>query len=136
MTYAEELHALGDETLYVRLLKVRERFPRDFDAKDYDRRRDAWEAEVAAIDSEIDRRGAVPPVWWSAAVGVPVKPNGSGRALRIVGWAAAYLAACAIAVVVFGGPTLAITFWFTVLAGGAWAFIVTAAPDRHRRSRR
>lgn len=136
MSYAEELLTLGDETLYVRLLKVHERYPRDYDARDYDQRRDAWEAEIAAVNAEIDRRGVAPPAWWNAAMGVPVKPNRSGRALRFAAWITAYLAACAAAIALFGGPALAVTFWFTVLAGGAWILVQNAVSDRQRRRSR
>lgn len=125
--------SVGDEVLYVRLLRVKERFPRDVDAGDYDRRRDAWEAEHAAIEAEISRRGASPPPWWNAANGVPTRPRRRWRlpVLLLLG----YVSVSAVAIAAFGGPAVAVVFWTTVLGGGATVFVWTqfVAPAGRRR---
>ncbi|MFF0723112.1 hypothetical protein [Micromonospora sp. NPDC003816] len=127
---------VSDEALYVRLLRLNEGFPRDFGADDYDQRRDAWEAQIFAITNEIQRQGAEPPTWWGTANGFPNSPRHRYRRLTVTLAFMVYAGACALAIALFGGPAIAITFWGTVLGGGAALFIATRVADRRATRRR
>ncbi|MDI1461400.1 hypothetical protein QEZ54_10505 [Catellatospora sp. KI3] len=58
-----DLKEVSDETLYVRLIRIRQRFPTDYSAEDYEFRRDTWERANRAVREEITRRDAKPPPW-------------------------------------------------------------------------
>ncbi len=129
MTRTSDNHrSVNDEGLYIRLLRLKERFPRDFAATDYDRRRDAWEADHSALQAEISRRGASPPQWWDAANGRAPRPRRRWRlpVLLLVG----YVAVSAVAIAAFGGPAVAVVFWVTVLGGGLTVFVCRIRGDR------
>lgn len=58
-----DLSRVSDETLYHRLVLLRQRFPSDGTAEDYIYRCDTWEMANKAVRAEIRRRRAVPPQW-------------------------------------------------------------------------
>ncbi|GGL92913.1 hypothetical protein [Micromonospora yangpuensis] len=128
----DDLRSVSDEALYVRLVRLKDGYPRDFDAVDYDRRRDTWEAENSAVTAEIQSRGAQPPAWWDnylISVGaLSLRRHHNRRWFVLV--ALVYAAICAVAIAVFGGPAVAITFWGTVLVGGPALFIATRIAER------
>ncbi|GAA1421385.1 hypothetical protein ACFQZ4_08220 [Catellatospora coxensis] len=109
-----DLRQVPDETLYLRLIVLRKHFPADFDAEDYDYRRNVWEAANRAVQAEIRRRRAEPPKWWVLERGEP-----PGVRQRRFGAVAAYLVGGGLAVLLSGIPYLAVPLMLTVLASGA-----------------
>lgn len=79
-----DLKEVSDETLFVRLIRIRQRFPTDYSAEDYEFRRDTWERANRAVREEITRRDAKPPAWLPlpAPPPEPVREQapGNGRA--------------------------------------------------------
>ena len=51
-----DLKEVDDETLFVRLIRIRQRFPTDYAAEDYVLRRDTWEIVNRTVRDEIARR--------------------------------------------------------------------------------
>ncbi|MEU7826981.1 hypothetical protein [Catellatospora sp. NPDC049133] len=109
-----DLRQVPDETLYLRLIVLRRHFPADFDAEDYDYRRNVWEAANRAVQSEIRRRRAAPPAWWVLERGEPPEVR-----QRRFGAIAAYLVGGGLVVLLSGIPYLAVPLMLTVLASGA-----------------
>lgn len=109
-----DLRQVPDETLYLRLIVLRKHFPTDFDAEDYDYRRNVWEAANRAVQAEIRRRRAQPPKWWVLERGEPREAR-----QRRFGAVAAYLVGGGLVVLLSGIPHLAVPLMLTVLASGA-----------------
>lgn len=109
-----DLRQVPDETLFLRLAALRQSFPADYAAEDYDYRRNVWEAANKAVYAEVHRRGAMPPAWWTAEHGEPEHVR-----RRRFGAIAVYLVAGALAVVLSGLPSLAVLLMLIVVASGA-----------------
>ena len=121
-----DLRQVPDETLYLRLIVLRKHFPADFDAEDYDYRRNVWEAANRAVQAEIRRRRAAPPTWWVLERGEPPEAR-----QRRFGAIAAYLVGGGLAVLLSGIPYLAVPLMLTVLASGA-TWLVPEVLRNHR----
>ncbi len=62
-----DLRLVSDETLFARLVLLRQRFPADSGSEDWIYRCDTWELANKAVRAEIRRRKATPPTWWVQA---------------------------------------------------------------------
>ena len=118
-----DLKQVSDETLYRRLVLLRQRFPEPLPEEDYVFRCDLWEMANKAVRAEIRRRAATPPPWW------PRREEPAPPARRpLLGPAVMCLATIVGATILFGPLALAVAVTVTAAGARIWWAARQAAP--------